>query len=382
MRVTVWYKPVLLLLAASVSVFTGCEGGGSDTNAPALVVPAPPAAGTFHVEGTEQLPYFPSMDAVMDPAPALLDQLVTEFAPVAKARNLDPTAYWISLHYFISEKFSADAMNGVQTVPLRQERWILYATAYWGGFEMRKGYAQPLPAAYLASPTAASVAPLVAGNVALDAALAGTPADKFALIQSLLRLPIIGGMVGGTAYDNFYIMTIGEAPPLGERQPNLQALQPDNDIAYPDQFMRIDYADPIPDWLAAMRETYDEAKSNHPVAFEALLVGSAPGDVAGGPDDLRTLWFNSLATARTNWGGSATALWTQSYFNANAYGTVRWNWGLEATSEAALSALLNNDAATADEALVGNSLFLCAWSAFEYGFQEASTAALPSVVPD
>jgi hypothetical protein len=376
------YFKSLLLMLVSASLLSSCDG--NNTSAPALVVPVAvtPVAATFHVEGAERLPYFPSMDTVMDPAPALLNQYVTEFAPVATARKLDPTAYWISLHYFIAEKFSADAMNGVQTVPLRQERWVLYATAYWGGFEMRKGYAQPLPPAYLASPTAAGVAPMVAGNVALDSALAGTPADKFALIQSLLRVPIIGGMIGGTAYDNFYIMTIGEAPPLGERQPDLQAFQPNNDIAYPDQFMRIDYAEPLPDWLANMRETYAVAKSNHPVEFETLLVGSAPGDVAGGPDDLRTLWFNSLATARTNWGGNATARWTQSYFDANAYGTVRWNWGLEATSEAALSALLNSDAATADKALIGNSLYLAAWSAFAYGFQEASTAALPTVVQD
>jgi hypothetical protein len=373
-----WYKGVALRLVASMGLLSACSDSDPDR------VEFVPPAHSFHVEGGEQLPYFPSMDAVMEPAPDRLDQFVTEFAPVAKERHLDPTAYWIALHYFISEKFSADAMNGVQGVPLREARWLLYATAYWGGLEMRKNYAQPFPGGFPGiNLTEAGVAPMVNGTVALDTALAGSLSEKTALITRLLRStppgtgnPIIGSMIFSTSYDNFYIMVISEAPPLGQRQPHLQPLKPNNDIAYPNDFLRIDYADPLPSWLANMRATYELAKTSHPAEFEALLVG-APGDI-----DLRTLWANGKPTADAAWGGSATARWTQSYFNANAYGTVRWNWGLEATSLAALSALLNNDAATANKALVGNSLFLAAWSAFAYGFQAMSTNPLPAVVLD
>ncbi|SHN16505.1 hypothetical protein [Cryptosporangium aurantiacum] len=329
------------------------------------------------------LPFFPAMAEAMDPAPDLLRSLADEFHPIAEQRRLDPTASWIGFHFWLADRFNAAAMrNGFTSgVTLRQARWLLYATCYWGGAEQRKYVAQPLPPEIFTPPTAESTSGMSAALAALDAAVAGSAADKFDLITTLLRTApeamkgdtaIIGSLLFGAAYDTFYLITIGEAPPLGQRNPLLRPYQADNVVADPTQFLEVGYADPIPSWLASARQAFEEAKGRNPAEFERILVGSAPGDVPGGPNDLRTLWASAPATASTNWGGDATGGWTQGYFNASMHGNVRWNWGLEAIALTALTGLLQRDAQLADRALVGNSLYVTAWSAFFFGFISAS----------
>lgn len=356
--------------------------------------------GTYRVVGAESLPYFPkSMGKVMNPAPQLLDQLISQFVPIANARDVDPTVFWLAFHFWVADKFNGMAMGDGfdQAITLEQARWLSYATCYWGGVEERKYYAQPIPLFYrtiLASMNLfrsreSSVEEMVTGLMAMDAALAGPLADKHAEITYRLRasLPgpygqIIGRMIFSTAYDTFYLVIVGEAPPKGERPPHLKAFKFDLVVADPKVFMQIDYAEPLADWLVHLRATYESAKNRNPIEFEELLIGSAPGDVAGGPNDLRTLWAEGFDTARANWGGDRLDPWTQAQYDANMQGNVRWNMGLEAISLAALSALLDNDADLADKALGGNSRFVAAW----YGFANAFTAsgsvdaALPHVV--
>jgi hypothetical protein len=328
------------------------------------------------IDGLE-VPFFPAMAATMDPAPDALRRLAGEFQP--EAEKIDPTAYWIGLHFWVAERLSAAAVRDgfpTDSVTLRQARWLMYATCYLAGLEQRKYASLPAPDGMFAPPTAESTAGLATELKAIDDALAGLPDARFDLIAARLRAApgvvagdtmIVGSMLVNTAYNTFYLITIGEAPPLGDRNPSLQQYCEGNVVADPAKLLQIGYAEPVPDWLAAARKTYEEAAAQHPDELERVLVGAEPDDVAGGPNDLRTLWASAADIARSVWGSDATAGWTQAYYDVNMAGTVKWNWGLEAISFMALTALVQHDATLAGRALVGASLFDSAWGAFWYG---------------
>src|ERR1700749_4136806 len=90
----------------------------------------------LHVEGTPLM--VPDLAKVIDEAPALMDELATGFAPLA-AQLATQQSYWIAINGWITDHLSGPIMDGeVGVERLAAQCWAVYATAYWGGMELRE----------------------------------------------------------------------------------------------------------------------------------------------------------------------------------------------------------------------------------------------------
>src|ERR1700739_92904 len=88
-------------------------------------------------------PLLPELAALMPAAPALMDQLVTEFAAVAATLST-PQAYWAGLNGWMTDRLSGPIMEGKVTADeLGAQAWAVYASSYWGALELRAHWGMP-----------------------------------------------------------------------------------------------------------------------------------------------------------------------------------------------------------------------------------------------
>jgi hypothetical protein len=88
-------------------------------------------------------PLLPDLAALMPAAPALMDRLVTEFAPTAAALSTQ-RAYWAGLNGWMTDRLSGPIMEGEVTADeLGEQAWAIYASSYWGGLELREHWGMP-----------------------------------------------------------------------------------------------------------------------------------------------------------------------------------------------------------------------------------------------
>ena len=105
---------------------------------------APSEASQFHLTGGAP-PLLPDLAAVMPAAPALMDHLVTEFAPTAATLST-PQAYWAGLNGWMTDRLSGPIMEGKVTADeIGAQAWAVYASSYWGALELREYWGMPLP---------------------------------------------------------------------------------------------------------------------------------------------------------------------------------------------------------------------------------------------
>src|SRR6202008_1625341 len=95
----------------------------------------------LHVKG--HTPLQPNLAKVMPEAPAVMDALASEFAATA-ARLATQKAYWIAFNGWMTDRLSGPIMeNKVAAKDLAGQAWAVYATAYWGGMELRENWGMP-----------------------------------------------------------------------------------------------------------------------------------------------------------------------------------------------------------------------------------------------
>src|ERR1700749_2402232 len=92
--------------------------------------PAAGAAATnLRVKGS--VPLLPSLTKVMPAAPALMDALASEFAPIA-AQLATQQAYWVAINGWITDRLSGPMMEGkVSADSVGEQAWAVVASAYW-----------------------------------------------------------------------------------------------------------------------------------------------------------------------------------------------------------------------------------------------------------
>src|ERR1700749_724083 len=88
-------------------------------------------------------PLLPTLAAQMTEAPALMDALATEFAPIA-TRLSTQRAYWLAFNGWITDRLAGPIMEGkVRAESLAEQAWAVYASSYWGGMELRENWGMP-----------------------------------------------------------------------------------------------------------------------------------------------------------------------------------------------------------------------------------------------
>jgi hypothetical protein len=315
-------------------------------------------SGELHVDGDP--PWFPNLATVMDPAPELLDRLVTEYAPIGAELEAD-RAWWIGCHLWMVDKFAGEVLAGRSGAPLREALWAICASGYWCNIELQRVYGIPDALINLGFdatvPTAESYAGLVEKLELRYAALEAGGDALLAYVPALLQEAPSTGALHGTAYNGGVMALWSGTPPLGQRPAHLEVGLGGPVRMNPRDFLNIDYPIPVPDWLDRWRARYEAAVRAHPDEFERVVSG---GD---GGVDLREMWSEALAWGVNNWGEGVSSLdeWTQGYFDAQVYWGTVLNFGLEAVSLASIFSLLEHDAEAARQAVTANALQLGAW---------------------
>jgi hypothetical protein len=329
---------------------------------------------SWRVQG--EPPWFPNLAEVIDPAPALLDRLVTEFAPIG-ASLATQTAWWMAFHMWAVDRLAGEAMAGTSKDRLREAVWVLYASSYWSTLELQLIYGMPPAVINLgmtaASPSEDSVADFASKFSGRQAALDTGGRTLIDILPTLLREEPCTGALHGTAYNTGYVEVICEVPPLGELPGHLH-VETGAIRVNPRDFMRIDYDMPAPGWLKTWRATYENSVRAHPDTLERVVSGE------GKLKDLRDIWGEGLAWGHNNWGGQSLDKWTQPYFEDVLHWSVVYNFGLEAISLASLTALVEGDEGAAARAITGNALYLGSWGAAVMGLIDPN-GKLPDVVP-
>jgi hypothetical protein len=91
----------------------------------------------------DQPPLVASLASVMPAAPALMDKLVSEFAPTADTLSTQQ-AYWVGLNGWMTDRLSGPIMEGnVVAEEVGEQAWAIYATSCWGGMELREHWGMP-----------------------------------------------------------------------------------------------------------------------------------------------------------------------------------------------------------------------------------------------
>jgi hypothetical protein len=321
-------------------------------------------------------PLLPELAALMPAAPALMDQLVTKFAPVAATLST-PQAYWVGLNGWMTDRLSAPIMEGKVTADeLGAQAWAIYASSYWGALELREHWGMP-PALKNMGMTAPKppFTEVQQGIVALMAqrmaAIRGGGDQCLRILPSILREPSTSGPIHGVGYNAGVQVVKTEDPPIGQRRPGRPARPSVVRINRRD-FMRVDYDRPVPQYLKAWRSAFERAVTAHPEEYEKLIAGNE------GEASLRDIWKSAVAFGNTTWGGAAQDNWSDAYWEE----TIRWSsiltFGMEAAGLAAFVAVLSNDPDAATRAVLGNALYLGATPGWLVGLLDTE-AQLPRI---
>jgi hypothetical protein len=319
-------------------------------------------------------PWLGNLALVMDPAPALLDRLASEFLPAGDALAT-PSAWWLAFHTFVVDKLVGEEMSGASRESLREAVWAIYATGYWGMLEMQVNFGVPPAVINLgmeaAAPSADSVADLAAKLAQRHALLEAGGTALLEALPTLLREEPCTGTLHGAAYNTGYVEVISEYAPLGELPSELQA-GTGSIRANARDFLRIDYAMRAPAWLQQWRRAFEISARGCPGALDRIALGE------GGAKDLRTIWTEALDWGHNNWGGQSLDQWSQAYFDDCLEWSIVFNFGLEAVMLATFVALIDEDVEAAERAVRGNALYLGSWGAAVMGLLDTG-GTLPEI---
>jgi hypothetical protein len=331
----------------------------------------------MHVQG--EAPWFPNLTHVMDPAPDLLDRLVTEWDAIGGDLEQDG-AFWLGCHLWMADKLAGEALSGKEAVPLRQGVWAIYMSGYWCNVELQRVYG--IPDALInfgmeaTVPTEDSLADMVA-KLRLRQEMLSKGGDALLdYLQELLREEPCTGALHGDAYNAGVMAIWSGTGPLGERPSHLEVQMGGPVRTNPRDFLNIDYPIPTPSWLDEWRARFEVAVRQRSTEFEAIISGE------GSRTDLRDMWRQALAWGSNNWGDNVNSLdrWSQEYFNAQLFWGTVFNFGLEGVSLAALVALLERDEEAARRAVSANALQLGAWGPAVMALIDPS-GSVPVLVP-
>jgi hypothetical protein len=329
----------------------------------------------LHLEGGSP-PLLPELASVMPAGHALMDRLVTEFAPVAATLSTSQ-AYWLALNGWMTDRLSGPIMDGVTTADeLGEQAWAIYASSYWGALELREHWGMPPALQRIGmTPPPYPYADVQHGMQQLVSQRMGAVRDGgeacLRMLPSILREAAPTGPVHGVGYNAGVQVVKTEDPPIGQRRPHRPS-KPSVVRINGRDFLRVDYDMATPQYLKVWRSAFERAVAGNPDAYEELI--------AGGPDDtsLREIWRNAVAFGNTTWGGDAQDVWTEQYWDE----TIRWSsivtFGMEATAMAAFVAVINNDADAAVRAVLCNALYLGATWGWLIGLLDTE-AKLPVV---
>jgi hypothetical protein len=334
----------------------------------------PSNAEKLHLAGGAP-PLLPDLAALMPPAPALMDRLVSEFAPDA-ATLATPQAYWVGLNGWMTDRLSGPIMEGlVAADDVGEQAWAILASSYWGGMELREHWGMPPVIEKLGIAMSPPFAEVEQGVVQLLAQRMAAIRDGgehcLHILPSILREDTPSGPIHGIAYNAGVQVVKTEDPPIGQRRPHRQP-KPSVVRINGRDFMRVDYDRPTPQYLKVWRSAFERAVTAHPGAYEKAVAGEA------GQADLRDIWKRAVAFGNTTWGGDAQDAWTDAYFDE----TIRWSsiltFGMEAAGLAAFVALINQDPQAARLAVMGNALYLGATPGWLIGLLDTG-ARLPQI---
>jgi len=321
-------------------------------------------------------PLLPDTAAVMPAAPTLVDQLANEFAPTADTLSTQQ-AYWIAFNGWLTDRLSGPIMEGtVSPDDLGEQAWVIYASSYWGGMELREHWGMPPALKNIGmTPPTPPFADVQQGMVQLMRQRMGAIREGgeacLRILPSILREAAPSGPIHGAGYNAGVQVVKTEDPPIGQRRPHRPA-KPSAVRINGRDFMRVDYDMPTPQYLKVWRSAFERAVTAKPDAYEALIVGS------DGQSNLRDVWKTAVAFGNTTWGGDAQDVWTEAYWEES----IRWSsvvtFGMEATGLAAFVALLNQDSDAAIRAVMCNALYLGATWGWLIGLLDTE-ATLPQI---
>jgi hypothetical protein len=328
----------------------------------------------LHVDGALP-PLSPELAAVMPAAPALMDELMSEYAATVELST--PQAYWTGLNGWMTDRLSGPIMEGAVTLDeIGAQAWAIYASSVWGGMELREHWGMPPVIAAMGD--MAPKPPFVdvqAGIVALMtsrlAAVGEGGEACLRLLPSILHEAGTSGPIHGVGYNAGVQVVKTEDPPIGQRRPHRPA-RPGAVRINGRHFLRVDYDLPVPQYLRVWRSAFERAVTGDPDAYERILVGE------DGDADLREIWRSAVDFGNQTWGGESQDVWTEEYWSE----TIRWSsiltFGMEATAMAAFVALINQDVEAARRAVLCNALYLGATPGWFVGLLDTE-AELPRV---
>lgn len=321
-------------------------------------------------------PFFENLGASLRPAPELLDQLVTEFAPIGDTLHTQ-RAWWLAFHVWMIDRLGGADLRDAPDASVTDGVWCIYATGYWSMLEQQRNFGIPPGVINLGmqarEPGPDSVADLVAKLADRLGILAEGGNAALRELPRLLREEPCTGTLHGAAYNSGYIEVICEFAPLGEVPEHLAAM--DGAIrANARDFLRLDYGVPVPQYLVSWRRRFEIAARHEAERFEEIISGSDHDK------DLRQIWSEALEWGHNNWGGDSLRQWTQDYYDDCAYWSIVFNFAIEAAALASFVALLEQDEQAGIRAVRANTLYLGSWGAAVMGLLDP-TGRLPDIVP-
>jgi hypothetical protein len=246
-----------------------------------------------------------------------------------------------------------DGEVGVESI--KEQAWAAYASAYWGGMELRENWGMPPAMERLGiqlAPPFAEPQQTIAENMDLRLAALNAGGDAcLKLLPALLRDASAIGAIWSNAYNAGCQVVKTEDAPIGQRRPH-RTPRPAAVRINARDFLRVDYDMPTPQYLKVWRSAFERAVTSNLDAYEKIIVGE-PGET-----NLREIWAAGAGFGNKTWGQGANDAWTTEYFDDVLHWSTVVNFGLEAVSLAAFVALLNNDGEAARRAVMGNTLYV------------------------
>jgi hypothetical protein len=330
----------------------------------------------LHVEGSA--PLLPNLAKEMPEAQALMGALATEFGPTG-AQVSTQKAYWLGLNGWITDRLAGPIMEGkVSVESVGEQAWVVYASSYWGGMELRENWGMPPVIEKMGikmTPPFAELQQGIVRNLAPRAAALTDGGDHcLHILPALMRDDTTAGMIYPIAYNAGVQVVKTEDPPLGQRRPQ-RPPKPGAVRINARDFMRVDYDLPTPRYLKVWRSAFERAVIANPAAYEKAIVGES------GQTDLRDIWKRAVGYGNTTWGGDANDKWTEAYFDETIHWSSVLNLGLEAVGLAAFVAVINQDPEAAKLAVMGNALYVGATPGWLMGLLDTG-GRLPIVAAD